>query len=377
MTPTPDAGKPATPHPYKLTRASLAALTRLAVVVAAVLLGVGHTLVSPSAHAAPPLPAPAIAWQDWQPETLAHARATGKFVVLDLEAVWCHWCHVMSQTTYRDPQVLARLRANYVAIRVDQDARPDLAERYREYGWPATVFFSPTGEEIAIRSGYIAPAAMAQLLDAVVADPSPEHLTAPPVPAPAPWLSAAVSDELSRRYRATHDDTLGGLKLAQKFLDRDTVEWSLSRALEGDADADARAVARRDLDGAMALLDPAWGGVNQYSTHGDWQHVHYEKLALNQAEYLRVYALAAQVLDEPRYLDVARRIDGYIRRFLRAPDGGYYTSQDADLIPGDKAASLAYFKLDDAGRRARRHPPLRPRGRGDGGRLRAALRSDR
>jgi uncharacterized protein len=75
-----------------------------------------------------------IPWQDWSVATFAQARAANKLILLDLVAVWCHWCHVMEATTYRDPAVVAAIAAHYVAVQADHDARPDLAERYRNWG---------------------------------------------------------------------------------------------------------------------------------------------------------------------------------------------------------------------------------------------------
>ena len=116
---------------------------------------------------------PAIVRHPWSNEVWAQAKREHKLVLLDLEAVWCHWCHVMDATTYRDPAVAALIREHYLAVKVDQDSRPDLANRYEDYGWPATVIYNPDGGEIIKKQGYIAPAGMARLLRAVVADPSP------------------------------------------------------------------------------------------------------------------------------------------------------------------------------------------------------------
>ena len=74
--------------------------------------------------------ADAIAWRPWSDAAFAEAKGGHKFVIMDLEAVWCHWCHVMDETTYRDPKVISLLARSYVAVKVDQDSRPDLANRY-------------------------------------------------------------------------------------------------------------------------------------------------------------------------------------------------------------------------------------------------------
>jgi hypothetical protein len=90
-------------------------------------------------------------WQSWSPENFARAKAEGRFVILDLEAVWCHWCHVMESTTYQDPKVVELLKSKFITVRVDQDANPDLSNRYGDWGWPATIVFAADGSEIAKR----------------------------------------------------------------------------------------------------------------------------------------------------------------------------------------------------------------------------------
>lgn len=74
----------------------------------------------------------ALAWREWAPALFDEAKRENRFVLLDLEAVWCHWCHVMETTTYVDPQVVRLIREKYIPVRVDQDANPDLSSRYGE-----------------------------------------------------------------------------------------------------------------------------------------------------------------------------------------------------------------------------------------------------
>src|SRR5262249_27720875 len=81
----------------------------------------------------------AFEWLPYQPASFARARAEGRLVLVDGAAEWCHWCHVMDETTYLDPEVGALIASRFVAVRVDIDERPDFAERYAEYGWPATI----------------------------------------------------------------------------------------------------------------------------------------------------------------------------------------------------------------------------------------------
>ncbi len=308
--------------------------------------------------AAPPAArADAIAWQPWSPAAFAQAKRERKFVLLDLEAVWCHWCHVMDDTTYRDPRVIALFRQHYIAVRVDQDSRPDLANRYEDYGWPATVIYGPDGTEIVKKQGYLPPGGMARLLQAVVDDPSPVdyHDTPPEAPAAtATVLSADRRTALRRQWIAGYDEKGGGWGFSHKYLDWDNVELALRDAAVGDADAARRA--RETLRLQRKLVDPVWGGVYQYSVGGDWDEPHFEKIMQMQAENLRIYSLACAQGGDPACLETAQAIRRYLRDFLTSPEGAFYVSQDADLPSGEPGAG--YYTLDDAGRRARGLPRI-------------------
>ena len=296
-------------------------------------------------------------WQRDEAAAFAQAVEQQRLVLLYLEAVWCHWCHVMDERTYSDPAVQALIDKHYVPLRIDQDRRPDLAARYRDVGWPATVVFDAQGREVLKRQGFVPAEPMAKLLAAVVADPSPEAASraladsvsgAGAEPEHAGELSDSLRQRLIARHERSVDMQRGGLKMAQRYLDRDSVEYSLRRAAHGD-DIEAQR-AKLTLDAALALLDPAWGGFYQYSTGGDWRHPHYEKLTVIQAEYLRVYALAWALTGDQRYRHAVERVAAYLERFMRADQGGYFASQDADFKPGEHAEG--YFALDDAGRSA-------------------------
>ena len=295
-----------------------------------------------SAHAQVP-------WGSWSDEAFARARAENRFVLLDLEAVWCHWCHVMERETYHDPKVMKLIASHYVPIKVDQDARPDISRRYENYGWPATIVFAPDGTEIVKRRGYIAPEHFANLLQAIIDDPSPVNYPDSDLVtefSTSPLLAETTRAILKERFVSTHDFKKGGMLQQQKFMDRDTVEYALMLAARGDAQA--AKMATQTLNGALQLIDPVWGGVYQYSTHSDWKHAHFEKIMFVQADYMRVFVLAYETLGDPKYLQAARDIERYVDRFLRSPEGAFYTSQDADLVKGQHSED--FFALDDAKR---------------------------
>jgi uncharacterized protein YyaL (SSP411 family) len=295
-----------------------------------------------------------IAWEPWSDAAFAQARREHKFVIMDLEAVWCHWCHVMDETTYRDPRVVALLGSRYVALKVDQDSRPDLSNRYEDYGWPATIVFAGDGSEIVRRRGYINPGQMASMLQAIIDDPSPgpSVTSGPQAPAAAGPAGDAQTEALRQRLLSGYDRVDGGWSDEHKFLDADNVEYCLRAALRGDAEASL--VARDMLRLQRQIFDPTWGGVYQYSAAGDWVNPHFEKIMSIQADNLRIYSLAEAQWPGWGYGAAAAGVARYLHGFLEGPQGAFYTSQDADLVQGEHSA--AYFSMDDAGRRARGVP---------------------
>ncbi len=311
-------------------------------------------LASPSAGSAG-----GIKWESWSDAAFERAKKDNRCVLLDLEAVWCHWCHVMDEKTYNDPAVVKLINQHFVALKVDQDARPDLSHRYEEYGWPATIIFNGKGQELAKRSGYISAAEMTSLLQRIVKRPVPEEgATNRTVKfGRDAFLSAALLKELRSRFASNYDTARGGWGKApdgQKFLDWDTIEYCLARAKSGDKQCER--MASETLKHQMKLVDPIWGGVYQYSTHGDWNHPHYEKIMQMQAENMRIYSQAYMLWRDPSFLSTARKINDYLMTFLQSPDGAFYTSQDADLVQGQHSGE--YFKLADAQRRLRGIPRI-------------------
>jgi uncharacterized protein YyaL (SSP411 family) len=298
-----------------------------------------------------------VRWEAFSEQLFERAKRERRFVLLDLEAVWCHWCHVMEETTYHDAQVSAAISAHYIAAKADQDANPDLSRRYDEYGWPATIVFAPDGTEIVKRRGYIPPERMASLLKAIVSDPSPLKYVdqaSIEVQSDSPVLAQPIRAELAERALKHHDFKLGGLDLSQKFLDRDAIEYALLLVRRGDARG--LQIVRQDLDGALNLIDPVWGGAYQYSTDGDWKHPHFEKLLAIQADDIRAFTQGYMALGDRAYLDAAKNIHRYVTSFLTSPEGAFYVTQDADLVKGRHSGE--YFALDDAGRRRRGVPAI-------------------
>ncbi len=302
--------------------------------------------------------APAIAWhQGWNPGLLAQAQREHRYVLLDLEAVWCHWCHVMEAQTYADPQVAQLVGAHYLAVKVDQDSDPELSNRYGDWGWPATIVFAPDGSEIVKRRGFIPPRNMASLLQAIVDDPTPGPSVREERPLEAAAegaLTPALRARLEQQFNTLYDNADGGWGEGLRFVDAYALEWALHGAQHGDSAAER--MTRQTLDGNLRLLDPVWGGVYQYSEKPDWSAPHFEKIMSFQADDLRLYAEAYARWQDPRYLQAAQAIRAYLNRFLRSPDGAYYVSQDADLSA--TTTGHDYYVLDEQKRLALGEPRI-------------------
>lgn len=293
---------------------------------------------------------PAFKWEGWTPDLFDRAKKDNKLVILDLEAVWCHWCHVMDERTYSNPEVARLLGSKFIAVRVDQDSRPDLSNKYEDYGWPATIIFNSQGQELVKRAGFIRPDEMISLLQETIKDPTP----GPSVKAKTDIsyattgsLPAALRKDLLQKHLTGYDTKYGSWGTFQKFLDADSVEFALNRAKKGDAQA--AKMARFTLDQQLNLLDPVWGGMYQYSTDGDWVHPHFEKIMQIQGENLKVYSQGYSLFRDPKHLAGAQSIYKYLTTFLMSPEGAFYTSQDADIVKGKH--SDWYFKLPDAERK--------------------------
>jgi len=295
---------------------------------------------------------PSIVWNSWSQNLFERAQREDKFVILDLEAVWCHWCHVMEHETYGNSEVIKVMNEKYIAVRVDQDQNPDLLSRYGDWGWPATIVFNSDGTEIVRRRGYIPPFGMVSMLKAIIDDPSPgpsvfadDKVVATDENA----LTSAQKKKILDNYLAVYDAEFGGWGRPLKFIDAGSMDYALAQAEQGNKLQEI--LARQTLQGARSLVDPEWGGMYQYSDKLDWSSPHFEKIMSFQATAISSYSRMSLLLDDKDYLKPAVEVYHYLRDHLRSPEGAFYTSQDADLslqIDGHKYFALSSeerFKL--------------------------------
>ena len=307
-------------------------------------------------------------WATFSPETFARAKAEHKYIVLDGSAEWCHWCHVMEATTYHDPEIRKILDKHFIAVKVDVDSRPDVEERYGDYGWPATVMFAPDATEIGKYRGYINPEKFKGILEEIVAsgiaEKKGDERPKPVVKAPRTalseehllWIQHAIDVDLDDYW----DEEQGSWGRQQKAPLGWNNAWTLRKAEAGDASSKTKALFT--LDQQSKLLDPVFGGIYQYSAARDWDSPHFEKLMTFQAPALDNYATAYRLTGEAKQLARAKAMLGFLDRFMKSPEGGFYTTQDADLNAHDRTKAFMdghdYYKLDAQGRLAHGIPRI-------------------
>lgn len=278
-----------------------------------------------------------IQWQgELSTKTFKQAKEEDKLILLILEANWCHWCHVMEDSTYTNADVKELLNEKFICVKLDQDAHPELAARYRKYGWPATIVLNAKGEDVLKKAGYMSPGKYIEVLEGALIGKS---RIAPARPDLSKVSSTSLEKRLKRNFTKLLDYKNGGFTTSLRYLEEESMEY----ALQADAGVSERDWFEKSIRSAYNLCDPAWGGVYQYSARNDWEHPHFEKLLHIQARYMRLFLNDYAFNGNEESLKMAEEIKGYCDRFLRQPNGLYANAQDADLKKGEKAS--AYFEL--------------------------------
>ncbi len=284
-----------------------------------------------------------IPWRPWSSEAFAQAERERKPILLAISAVWCHWCHVMDETTYSDPEVITSVRERYVPVRVDNDERPDVNARYNMGGWPTTAFLAPDGTTLT-GATYLPPEQMRTVLDEVarwyeehreeVARRAAEmremrHTGA--ASATASLRSESV-EAFAKSVAQNFDEEYAGFGDAPKFPQPELLEFLL---LESEMSGNERylsMVVRTLL--AMArggMYDHVEGGFFRYSTTRDWSIPHFEKMAEDHAGLVRVLALLLARTRHDELRATLRSALGYLMTVLRDRASGFFAgSQDAD-----------------------------------------------
>ncbi len=305
-----------------------------------------------------------VSWLQWNNESFKKAQQLDKPILLGISAVWCHWCHVMDQTTYSDSQIARLIEDKFVPIRVNRDQRPDIDKRYNMGGWPSTVFLTPDGE-VLTGGTYIPPQQMVVLLEHVsklyqknkgelkarikelqkeMEKPSVEYGLDHEI-------FQSVIDSLTLEIASRFDSVHGGFGNAPKFPHSEALRLMLlQHHLHGHKAA--LNIMKKTLTamGASGVYDKEEGGFFRYSTTRDWSIPHYEKMCEDNAKLLINYLEAFQITGEETFRDTAKGTLSYVNKKLSdQKNGGFYGSQDADEV---------YYKLSLKERQSRTVPRI-------------------
>jgi uncharacterized protein len=309
-----------------------------------------------------------IQWHEFGEEAFAAARAANKPMLLDIGAVWCHWCHVMDRESYDDAEVAAIVNENYIAVKVDRDERPDIDSRYQlavasltgQGGWPLTAFLTPDGKPFyggtyfPPADGYGRPSFKRVLLSIAAAyrDKNSDvmeqaHLVESAIARAESFsaggtISATVIDAILGSARNMFDEVNGGFGSAPKFphpAALDLVMDQYAHAGEDETSGEGlRTVFAFTLE-KMArggVYDQLAGGFHRYSVDERWIVPHFEKMCYDNSELLKNYVHAYQATGEDFYAAIARDIIRWMDEWLSDRDrGGFYASQDADYSMDD------------------------------------------
>ena len=284
-----------------------------------------------------------IQWREWGPDLFAEAKAADKLILLSLSAVWCHWCHVMDETTYSDAAIIALINDRFIPVRVDADLRPDVDSLYNQGGWPSTAILTPQGEVID-GGNYIPPGEMLQRLNRaadlfatdrqriekqLAAYRERQQFRAGGVSGPP---DRAMVDGIVELLAGVFDEQYGGFGSGQKFPNPDAMDLLLA-AYSERKDSTVKKMLSVTLD-TMAtggIHDRVEGGFFRYATKQDWSEPHYEKMLEVNAGLIGAYARVYQVLRSERYRQTMEDSIGYVLRTLHDErSGALFGSQDAD-----------------------------------------------
>ena len=299
-----------------------------------------------------------IQWFPWGPEAFEAAQAQNKPVLLDIGAVWCHWCHVMDGESYENPDLAEFLNQNFVCIKVDRDERPDVDARYQravqvltqQGGWPLTAFLTPKGE-VFFGGTYFPPddkfgrpgfrSVLASVLDAYRARPEQVQAQAQAISriiaenldeaAPGELSSGLLDDSVAQMGRS-FDPRNGGFGSQPKFPHPAALTFLLHRWHDQPSEQ-VRTIVDRTLQGMArgGMYDQLGGGFHRYSVDARWIVPHFEKMSYDNSELLKTYLDAYALFGNEEYAVVARGIVAWVREVLADAEGGYGASQDADV----------------------------------------------
>ena len=312
-------------------------------------------------------------WREWDESAFRKAREEDKPILLDIGAVWCHWCHVMDRESYEDASTAALINEHFIPVKVDRDERPDVDTRYQaavsaisgQGGWPLTAFLTPDGRPF-FGGTYFPPddrhgrpsfqRVLLTMAEAFEKRRSEVDESAGSIMAaiehneafsgrggnPGPELVAKLVDSALKQF----DARSGGFGSQPKFPHSAAIDLLIDAASRVSVGARTEVVDAARTAASVTLEKMAKGGIydhlaggfHRYSVDERWIVPHFEKMAYDNSELLKNYVHGFQTFVEPDFARVARDIVRWMDEWLSdRSQGGFYASQDAD------------FSLDDDG----------------------------
>jgi uncharacterized protein len=303
-----------------------------------------------------------LTWYEWDEESFRLAGALEIPIMLYITAPWCEPCHLMERTTLETREVVDAINATVIPILVDADKRPDVDNRYSRGGWPTTTFLDAEGNVLESHNFLSADEMLTVLRRVQVPKPAQPATERPAIglrdgelssgldeePQAVGHLTPELVDDVLQMMVATFDELHGGFGGA-KFHHASLMEFILALA-HRTGDPALNRIVHQTLE-AMAqssLYDKVGGGFFRYAAQADWSEPHYEKMAGDQGQLLKLYLRAYKATGRAPYLDTARGVLRYIEDVLwDRQRGHFYSSQEADA---------AYYALDAATRSERPAP---------------------
>jgi uncharacterized protein len=318
-----------------------------------------------------------VLWRPWGEAAFAQAQAEDKPILLDIGAVWCHWCHVMDRESYENADVAAILNEHFIAVKVDRDERPDVDARYQaavsaisgQGGWPLTAFLTSTGQpffggtyfpaddrygrpgfkRVLVTMAQVWRERRAEALESassvMAAVEQNENFSGRGAD-----LTPGLVDKIAESILKQFDARNGGFGSQPKFPHPGAIDLLLEVAARtGAAGEKARDAALLTLTKMSqgGVYDQLAGGFHRYSVDERWVVPHFEKMLYDNTELLRNYVHAYQSFVRPEFAHVAgeiiRWLDGTMTDRER---GGFYGSQDADIDLDDDGDYFTWTKAE-------------------------------
>jgi len=294
-------------------------------------------------------------WYPWSDEALAKAKAENKLLVVSVGYSSCHWCHVMEHESFEDTTIARIMNDNFVSIKVDREERPDVDDVYmtacqmasgRGCGWPLNAFAMPDGRPVWAGT-YFPKDEWEKILDhfTKLKNEDPEKLEEYAtqltegiqnrekivINTGKYEYKSEVLDEITDKFISNIDFKEGGRKGEPKFPMPNNYEFLLREAVLNDNQKALEAVTTTLDKMAMGgIYDQLGGGFSRYSVDGRWEVPHFEKMLYDNGQLMSLYSKAYQVTKSPLYKDVVEQSLAFIEREMSSPEGGFYSSLDAD-----------------------------------------------